>query len=253
MDTAMRDLDRIEERSSSEGRGVLARSGVGLVAAIAIVVAVVAALPDGVESAPQDPLQMLAIAEEADAQAEAEAEEAARHEAAEPAIDPETLSFPTTLVSETRPEVAAAMAAAAAELAHLDPLTKKPPRSDIAAGLPASVTAGPDRKVVEMAAVRDPLVAATVPENTVSVPAGREGRYTLQVISYRDANEARVFASALRKRGHAAYVTTGTVEDRGTHWRVRIGPFESRQEAQSYRTTFEREEGMNTFIVRKRD
>jgi len=249
MDTAMRDLDRIEERSSSEGRGVLALSGVGLVAAIAVVVAVVAALPDDGKSEAQDPLQMLVIAEEADA----EAKEAAKEPVAEPAIDPETLSFPTTLVSETRPEVAAAMAAAAAELAHLDPLTKPPPRSDIAAGLPASVTAGPDRKVVEMAAVRDPLVAATVPVNTISAPAGHEGRYTLQVISYRDANEAHVFASALRKRGHAAYVTTGTVEGRGTHWRVRIGPFASRQEAQAYRTTFEREEGMNTFIVRKRD
>ena len=247
MDTAMRDLDRIEERSSSEGRGVLALSGVGLVAAIAVVVAAVAALPDDSESEPHDPLQMLAIAEQT------EAEEAAKEPVAEPAIDPETLSFPTTLVSETRPEVAAAMAAAAAELAHLDPLTKPPPRSDIAAGLPASVTAGPDRTVVEMAAVRDPLVAATVPANTISAPAGHEGRYTLQVISYRDANEAQVFASALRKRGHAAYVTTGTVEDRGTHWRVRIGPFESRQQAQDYRTTFEREEGMNTFIVRNKD
>ena len=47
-------------------------------------------------------------------------------------------------------------------------------------------------------------------------------------------------------------VTTGTVEDRGTHWRVRIGPFETRQAAQDYRTTFEREEGMNTFIVRNK-
>jgi cell division septation protein DedD len=145
------------------------------------------------------------------------------------------------------------MAAAAAELAHLDPLTNPPPRSDIAAGLPAAVTAGPDRKVVEMAAIRDPLVAATVAEKTTSAPAGHEGRYTLQVISYRDPEEARVFASALRKRGHAAYVTTGTVEDRGTHWRVRIGPFETRQEAQAYRTTFEREEGMNTFIVRNKN
>ncbi len=247
----MRDLDRIEERSSSEGRGVLALSGVGLVAAIAVVVAVVAALPDDGESKPEDPLQMLAIAENADAQTEAK--EAEKEPVVEPAIDPETLSFPTTLVSETRPEVAAAMAAAAAELAHLDPLTKPPPRSDIAAGLPASVTAGPDRKVVEMAAIRDPLVAATVPANTISAPAGHEGRYTLQVISYRDDNEAQVFTSALRKRGHAAYVTTGTVEGRGTHWRVRIGPFESRQQAQNYRTTFEREEGMNTFIVRNKD
>lgn len=247
MDTAMRDLERIEERSSDEGRGVLVLSGVGLVAAVAVVVAAVAALPDGTESQSEDPLQMLAVAEDVDA------DDAAEPPAADPGINPETLSFPTTLVTDRRPEVAAAMAAAAAELAHLDPLTKPPPRSDIAAGLPAAVTAGPDRKVVEMAAVRDPLVAATVPEKTTVAPAGREGRYTLQVISYRDAEEARVFASALRKRGHAAYVTTGTVEDRGTHWRVRIGPFETRQEAQSYRTTFEREEGMNTFIVRNKD
>ena len=228
----MRDLERIEERSSNEGRGVLMLSGVGLVAAIGVVVAAVAALPDGSESQAEDPLQMLAIADEV------EAEEATAEPAVDPDIDPETLSFPTTLITETRPEVAAAMAAAAAELAHLDPLTNPPPRSDIAAGLPAAVTAGPDRKVVEMAAIRDPLVAATVAEKTTSAPAGHEGRYTLQVISYRDAEEARVFASALRKRGHAAYVTTGTVEDRGTHWRVRIGPFETRQEAQAYRTTF---------------
>ncbi|MBW2211481.1 MAG: SPOR domain-containing protein [Deltaproteobacteria bacterium] len=247
MDTAMRDLERIEERSSDDGRGALVLSGVGLVAAIAVVVAAVAALPDGSESQPEDPLQMLAIANEV------ETEEAVEETAADPGIDPETLSFPTTLVTETRPEVAAAMAAAAAELAHLDPVTPPPPRSDIAAGLPAAVTAGPDRTIVEMAAVRDPLVAATVPTKTISAPAGHEGRYTLQVISYRDPQEAQVFASALRKRGHAAYVTTGTVEGRGTHWRVRIGPFETRQAAQGYRTTFEREEGMNTFIVRNKN
>lgn len=242
----MRDLERIEERASDEGRGVLVLSGVGLVAAIGLVVAAVAALPDGNETPKEDPLQMLAIAEQG------EAGDAMEEPVADPDIDPESLSFPTTLITETRPEVAAAMAAAAAELAHLDPLTTAPPRSDIAAGLPAAVTAGPDRQVVEMAAIRDPLVAATVTSKTTSAPAGYEGRYTLQVISYRDAQEAQVFASALRKRGHAAYVTTGTVEGRGTHWRVRIGPFETRQQAQDYRTTFEREEGMNTFIVQNK-
>ena len=192
-------------------------------------------------------LPVLAIA------AETEVEEEEDGPAEDPEIDPETLSFPATL-TDTRPEVAVAVAAATAELAHLDPVTSKPPRSeDIAAGLPAAVTAGPDGEVVELAAKHDPLVAATVPQNTKSAPAGYEGRYTLQVISYRSAEEARIFASALRKRGHAAYVTTGNVEDRGMHWRVRIGPFETRQEAQSYRTTFEREEGMNTFVVRNKD
>jgi len=245
MDTAMRDLERIEERSSDEGRGVLVLSGVGLVAALAVVVAAVAALPGSEEPQGEDPLQMLAIAEQVEVREEAPVED--------PEIDPETLSFPNTLVTDSRPEVAVALAAAAAELEPLDPVPNSPPRSDIAAGLPAAVTAGPDGKVVEFAAKHDPLVAATVPEHTKSAPAGHEGRYTLQVISYRNPEEARIFASALRKRGHAAYVTSGNVEDRGMHWRVRIGPFDTRQEAQSYRTTFEREEGMNTFIVRKRD
>ena len=243
MDTAMRDLERIEERPSDEGRGVLVLSGVGLVAALAIVIAVVAALPDSAESRVEDPLQMLAIAEEPSV-AEEPLEE-------DPEINPETLSFPATL-TDNRPEVAVAVAAAAAELEHLDPVTRRPPPSDIAAGLPAAVTAGPDGEVVEMAATHDPLVAATVPQRTQAAPAGHEGRFTLQVISYRDAQEARIFASALRKRGHAAYVTSGNVEGRGMHWRVRIGPFDTRQQAQSYRTTFEREEGMNTFIVRNK-
>ena len=125
MDTAMRDLERIEERSSDDGRGVLALSGVGLVVAVGVVVAAVAALPDGGESQEDDPLQMLAVAEQVDA------EQAGEEPVADPAIDPESLSFPTTLVTERRPEVAAAMAAAAAELAHLDPLTKPPPRSGV--------------------------------------------------------------------------------------------------------------------------
>ena len=246
MDTAMRDLDRIEERSSDEGRGILVLSGVGLLAALGIVVAVVAALPGGGESQEPDPLQALAATE-------GSAFEQPEPPIADPDIDPETLSFPTTLVTETRPEVAAALAAASAELQHLDPLTNPPPpRSDIHAGLPAAVTAGPDKEIVERAAALDPLVAATLREKQVASPAGYEGLYTLQVISYSDPREAQTFARALRKRGHAAYVTTGSVEGRGTHWRVRIGPFDTRQEAQSYRTTFEREEGMNTFIIRNK-
>lgn len=243
MDSTMRDLERIEERSPDEGRAVLVLSAVGLLAAIGVVVAAVAAFPSDEHAAPEDLLQALALPQPE------------RAEAGEPEkLDPESLSFPTTLVSGANPEIAAAVAAASAELAHMDPLVDKPPRAKIAAGLPAAVTAGPDREALEHAVATDPLVASTLPEaakQTDTAPHGHEGLYTLQVISYQAPDEARLFAEALRKRGHAAYVTKALVEDRGVHWRVRIGPFDNRHEAQAYRETFEREEGMNTFVVRR--
>ncbi|MGB5696633.1 MAG: hypothetical protein WBM46_13325, partial [Polyangiales bacterium] len=98
MDTAMRDLDRIEERSNDEGGRVLVLSGVGLIAAVAVVVAAVAALPDDGVSQKKDPLQMLAAEDRPEGTAAAEP-------VADPDIDPESLSFPTTLVTDTRPEV----------------------------------------------------------------------------------------------------------------------------------------------------
>ncbi len=245
MDSAMRDLERIEERPPDEGRAVLVLSAVGLLAAIGIVIAAVAAFPNDEPAPPEDLLQALTLPQPSQGAAEADEDDA---------LDPKSLSFPTTLISGANPEVAAAVAAASAELAHMDPLVDKPPRAKIAAGLPAAVTAGPDREALEHAVATDPLVASTLPEaaeQTDTAPHGHEGLYTLQVISYDAPDEARLFADALRKRGHAAYVTRALVEDRGVHWRVRIGPFDNRQEAETYRQTFEREEGMNTFVVRR--
>ena len=55
-------------------------SGVGLVAALGIVIAAVAAVPDSAESTTEDPLQMLAIAQQAEAEAVGPADD--------PEIDP---------------------------------------------------------------------------------------------------------------------------------------------------------------------
>ena len=118
----MRDLERIEERTSDRGRGVFMLSAVGLLAAIGIVLAAVAALPENENNGPDDPLQALALPGTS-LQGELRAEES---------LDPKTLSFPTTLVTDERPEVAAAVAAARAELAHPDPLIDRPTRSRIA-------------------------------------------------------------------------------------------------------------------------
>ena len=57
------------------------------------------------------------------------------------------------------------------------------------------------------------------------------------------------FAAQLRARGHKAYVLEAHVPNRGTWYRVRIGPFPSQHAAASYRVGFEGREHVVPFIV----
>ncbi len=82
-----------------------------------------------------------------------------------------------------------------------------------------------------------------------AAPAGREGGYQLQVSSFRTQAEADQFAAQLRARGHKAYVLEAHVPNRGTWYRVRIGPFPSQHAAASYRVGFEGREHVVPFIV----
>jgi cell division septation protein DedD len=82
-----------------------------------------------------------------------------------------------------------------------------------------------------------------------AAPPGKEGGYQLQVSSFRSQAEAEAFAAQLRARGHKAYVVEARVPNRGTWYRVRIGPFSSQQAAASYRLGFEGREHVVPFIV----
>ena len=86
-----------------------------------------------------------------------------------------------------------------------------------------------------------------------AAPPGREGGYQLQVSSFRTQGEADQFAAQLRARGHKAYVLEAHVPNRGTWYRVRIGPFPSQHAAASYRVGFEGREHVVPFIVPPRD
>jgi len=82
-----------------------------------------------------------------------------------------------------------------------------------------------------------------------AAPRGREGGYQLQVSSFRTLAEADKFALQLRARGHKAYVAEVHVADRGTWYRVRIGPFASQLTASAYRSSFEAREHVVPFVV----
>jgi cell division septation protein DedD len=127
-----------------------------------------------------------------------------------------------------------------------------PAAARFAATLPASVAAGTAARGLPQAPKHDKLVADAMLAETdlPKAPHGHDGEFTLQVISYERPEQSRAFAENLRQKGHMAFVAAADVPDRGRYYRVRIGPFKSRDQAETYRRKFEDDEHMNTFVVR---
>jgi DedD protein len=287
VENRVQDLDQIQERDADDrGRslGSVLLAGlalVGLTFAIGVVVGQ-AAEP---EAMPEDPLAKLDAAQSASTKAAA----ATAPEPRAPKVEASDLSFPSTLAEEEdRPEVLAALQAAAAEEAALAARAEAPiaaadaapaaadpgivqlaPSSDddgaetlddemgaeeLVAAVPAAVAAGAGSRSLPRVAKHDPLVAAAfrAEDDGPPSPRGHDGEFTLQVISYDRPEPSRAFADGLRAKGHAAFVVSADIPDRGRYWRVRIGPFKGRAEADAYRKKFEDDEHMNTYVVREK-
>lgn len=117
------------------------------------------------------------------------------------------------------------------------------PAQDMIGAVPAGQIS-PSDKLRSMA--RE--VARETLEGTVAEPGG-PGGYQLQVSSFKQESDAESFATALRRRGHKAYVQKANVKGRGVWYRVRIGPFRYKRSAQIYRQDFEAKERMVTFTI----
>jgi cell division septation protein DedD len=290
MEHRVRDLDQLQEQDTDRRkRGSLAMAALAILAlafAIGLVVGK-AALPAAPERDPLDQLDRVLEAARRDAAAAAPpsaakpsdetAVQAAKSKpsSAQPAVEAAQLTFERSLTEvEERPEVLAALEAAGREeermAIHTAAPTARAPEDrggyeiggldgdDEASPLgtprvvPAGVAAYAAGQKLEKSKAHDKLVAASLSRPTGRAAArGSDGEFTLQVISYDSSAAAEAFASALRARGHEAFVTTGEIEGRGRVFRVRVGPFKTMGEAQDYRKAFEDRERMNTIVVRR--
>ena len=252
----MRDLDRLQEQDPDGGGRY---TGLWLIVAIVMLVFVGGMFVwDRMYRAKldePDPLDQLGAAQTPRNREAAGTD--AKH-----AVDPVKLTFEQRLTGEEeRPEVIAALAAARREeeaLAAVEeddddegvvPKVARVPPAQIPAGLTAS-----SGDKLEKAARHDPLVAAALPKAYnahTRASTGADGEFILQVMSYEGKEEADAFASTLRDRGHEAFVAAAHVDGRGRTYRVRIGPFKSKQAADAYRRDFEERERMNTIVVRR--
>lgn len=268
MDGTMRDLNLIREHADEQDATTQRWALYGLAGGVTVLLVLALCFQLGPTSSPADdgdtdPLARLdAIGRTQGGSREPSAE----IDTAPPSVDRVALSFPEQL-TEDPPDVAAALAAAAAEAAHPDSLGLDEGASLAAASaaimpsmqhlpemLPAAVAATEGSDIARVA-MHDELVQSAFPTTRVTDPAreGHDGEFTLQVISYDSADGAQAFAQGLRARGHRAFVMQATVEGRGTMYRVRIGPFETMAEASAYRGRFETTEHMNTIVIRRRE
>jgi DedD protein len=291
MQNRVRDLEQLQEHDSDRRkRGSLAMAALAILSlafAIGLVVGK-AALPGTPERDPLDQLDRVAEAARREAAAAAppsaakpgvEAEKpAAKAGSAQRTVEATQLTFERSLTEvEERPEVLAALEAAGREeeriAIHTAAPTARAPedRGDYDIGgldadeepaplgsskpraVPAGVAAYGASQKLEKSKSHDKLIAAALPGGSSGRAAARgsDGEFTLQVISYESQSTAEAFASALRARGHEAFVQAGDIDGRGRFYRVRVGPFKTKEQAEEYRRAFEQRERMNTIVVKR--
>ncbi len=86
-----------------------------------------------------------------------------------------------------------------------------------------------------------------------SVPADEPGIYSLQVGSFQSKHDANKMIRNLQRAGYGAFMVSVNMPDRGGLWyRVRVGPFYSKQEVWDKKKEFEDKEQIPTFVVKRR-
>jgi DedD protein len=125
------------------------------------------------------------------------------------------------------------------------------PRSDAAA--PHADTAAPHAAAAPPPSpVPTPAKAAAAPakpapDAAVKAAPAKAGGYVVQLAAFSDDKGANALANRLRKSGHPAF-TEPVTTSRGTLWRVRVGPYATRDEANTARDKLKRE-GQNGIVA----
>ena len=113
---------------------------------------------------------------------------------------------------------------------------KEPPAPRIPEKAPGQKTPAPSRE-------------SPPPSSEAGKPGPSTAKYTLQVGAYSNPREAQELVNLLKKKGYDAYQVTGSAAAKGTLHRVRIGYFQTLQEAKQFALSFEKKEKMKPIIA----
>lgn len=76
-----------------------------------------------------------------------------------------------------------------------------------------------------------------------------EAGYTIQVKAFRHSKEAKQFMAALREAGYKPYLLPADVPGKGRFYRVRLGKFQTLDNATLRQEAFEKAEGFSTIVT----
>ena len=96
-------------------------------------------------------------------------------------------------------------------------------------------------------------VVASPPEppapSTSQIPKVFTSLYTVQVSAFEEPAGAEKLADQLKQKGYASYTQVKTIPGKGTWYRVRVGRYEGRAEAENTAKILEEREGVSPFIT----
>ena len=78
----------------------------------------------------------------------------------------------------------------------------------------------------------------------------KKPRFTLQLSSFQDREEADAFLSSVKAAGYQAYVTSADVSGKGTFYRVRLGRYGSMDAANEAKTEVEKALGKSASVMK---
>lgn len=134
-----------------------------------------------------------------------------------------------------------------AEAAPAPTVPPPPPPTPISKSEPPAPSAAPKAEaVVKAAAPADtgtdakPAQVASAPAEVPAPTAAKPEGFVVQLAAFADDKGANSLANKLKKNGYAAYVQS-VETSRGTLWRVRVGGYATRPEADAARVTLKGE------------
>lgn len=98
-------------------------------------------------------------------------------------------------------------------------------------------------------AVATTTVATPPQPQAVIQTAPESARFAVQVGSYPNADEAHAMVSQWKAKGYSAYLTSADIPNKGRWYRVRLGGFDNKEQAQVYLSKLQTQEHVEAFVV----